>query len=67
MAKGGTFAAKIAKGSSARLVRVCPKCGQNIVATKVVTSEKSDVKNSWKFNQRFVDVCKCNEAEVYPS
>ena len=65
MAKATSFQAKLARGSSARATRVCPKCGQNIVAVKWVTSEQSQTKNSWKFNQRFIDVCKCNEAEVY--
>ena len=65
MAKAAGFQAKIAKGSSERAGRVCPKCDQPIQVIKLVTSEKFDAKNSYKFNQRFVDVCKCNEAEVY--
>lgn len=65
MAKSSGFAAKVAKGSGSRAARVCPECGQNIAAVKLVTSELSPVKNTWKFNQRFVNVCKCNENEVY--
>jgi len=65
MAKSASFAAKVAKGAMARSVKVCPQCGQNISAVKLVTSEPSPAKKSWKFNQRFVEVCKCNEDEVY--
>lgn len=65
MAKSSGFAAKVAKGSSARAARVCPECGQTIAAVKLVTSEPSPIKKSWKFNQRFVSLCKCNEDEVY--
>jgi hypothetical protein len=31
----------------------------------LVHAERSPVKNSWKFNQKFVSVCKCNEKEVF--
>lgn len=65
MAKATSFQAKVAKGLSARASRVCPTCGQARVAVKLVASEYSEFKKSWKFNQRFVNVCKCNEKEVY--
>lgn len=67
MAKSSGFAAKVAKGSTARGGKLCPKCGQLVTAVKFVYSEKSPVKDSWKFNQRFVDLCKCNEGEFYNS
>ncbi len=65
MAKATSFQAKIAKGSSQRSAKMCPKCGEALQAVKFVTSERSEVKSSWKFNQRFIEVCKCNEQEVY--
>ena len=65
MAKNTGFAAKLAKGAGDRSLRVCDKCGQNITSVKHVASEQTSLKNAWKFKQRILDVCKCNEAEVY--
>jgi len=64
MAKGTSFAEKAAKARGKK-GHTCPECGQPIQTVKLVSSERSPVKNSWKFNQRFVAVCKCNEKEVY--
>lgn len=65
MAKIASFQAKVAKSSVARSGKICPKCGQAVTPVKFIVSELSPLKNSWKFNQRFVDVCKCNENDVY--
>jgi len=65
MGKGASFQAKIAKGSASRGGKVCPECGQSINTVKFVYSEKSPVKDSWKFNQRFLDICKCNENDAF--
>ena len=64
MAKDQSFAAKVAKASSTG-GNHCPECGELSVPVKMVVAEKSESKNSWKFNQKFVRVCKCNEAEIY--
>ncbi|MFQ5605681.1 MAG: hypothetical protein ACE5HS_20620 [bacterium] len=65
MSKDRSFAAKVAKATSEGKGHHCPECGELLTAVKVVISEKSETKNSWKFNQKLVRVCKCNEAEVY--
>lgn len=65
MAKDQSFAAKVAKATAEAQGDHCVTCGELLSTVKLVTSEKSDVKNSWKFNQKFVQVCKCNHAEVY--
>jgi hypothetical protein len=65
MAKDQSFAAKVAKARSKGGGNHCPECDEVLVAVKLVTAEKSEAKKSWKFNQKFVRVCKCNEAEVY--
>lgn len=62
--KQQSFAEKAAKGLGKK-GNICPTCGQAIESIKLVTSELSAIKSSWKFNQRFVAVCKCNEAEVF--
>ncbi|RMD91787.1 MAG: hypothetical protein D6814_17770 [Calditrichaeota bacterium] len=64
MAKATSFAEKAAKAAGKK-GHICPTCGQHITTVKLVTSERSPVKSSWKFNQRFVAVCKCNEKEIY--
>jgi len=61
--KDRTFASKMAKGNQ-NLGRTCPKCGEVYQMVKVVASEKSEF-GAWKFKENVVNVCKCNEKEVY--
>jgi C4-type Zn-finger protein len=42
----------------------CPVCGESFTSVKMVTSEKSEKTNAWRFNQSFVRVCKCNESKI---
>lgn len=65
MSKDRSFAAKVAKALSSDDGKHCPECGESFSTVKLVVSENSKAKNSWKFNQRLVRLCKCNEAEVY--
>jgi len=66
MAKDRSFAAKVAKGAKDHLkARQCPKCGEVMSVVKVVASEPKESKGSWRFREKFVNVCKCNEKEVY--
>lgn len=65
MSKDRSFAAKVAKALSGGGGSHCPECGELLTSVQLVTSEKSETKDSWKFNQKLVRVCKCNEAEVY--
>ena len=60
------FADKLKKRQGAQ-TNVCPACNSDIQRVKFVKSVKSDTTQSWRFNENMVDVCKCNEKEVYPS
>ena len=65
MAKDTSFAAKVAKAQSGNKGDHCPECDETYNTVKFITSEQSGAKGSWKFNQKFVQVCKCNQAEIY--
>lgn len=65
MAKAASFLAKVAKATSAPQGDHCSECGELLNPVQLVVAEKSTSKNSWRFNQKFVRVCKCNQAEVY--
>lgn len=66
MAKDRSFAAKVAKGAQEALkAKKCPKCGEVINMVKVVSSEKKADLGTWRFKEKMVAVCKCNEKEVY--
>ena len=63
MAKAKTFADKVSKASQ-DFTTHCPKCGESITSVKLITSEKSSKTGGWRFNQKQVKMCKCNEKEV---
>ena len=63
MPKDRSFAAKVAKG--AHEGRKCPTCGEVFNMVMVVFSEKNESKDSWRFREKHVAVCKCNEKEIY--
>ncbi len=66
MAKDRSFAAKVAKSAKENLkARQCPKCGEIMNVVKLVSSERKANLDTWRFKERFVTVCKCNEKEVY--
>jgi hypothetical protein len=63
MAKAKTFVDKLAK-SKMDFTTHCPTCGESITTVKMITSERSDKTGAYRFKQKFVGVCKCNENEV---
>lgn len=63
MAKQQSFADKVAKGAAKG--KKCPTCGTVYQPILMVSSERSAVTKHWRFNERRVQVCKCNEKEVY--
>ena len=63
MAKQQSFADKVAK-AAAQPGKKCPKCGTIRQSVLLVSSEPSK-HNSIRFNHRRVQVCQCNEKEVY--
>ncbi|MGA9120943.1 MAG: hypothetical protein WB699_16370 [Bacteroidota bacterium] len=64
MAKAQSFADKAAKAALMKGSK-CPVCGTIFQPIKVVASERSKTGSSWKFSERNVQLCKCNEKEVY--
>jgi uncharacterized OB-fold protein len=64
MAKQQSFADKVAKSASVKGTK-CPVCGTVFQPILMVSSERSTATSSWKFNERRVLVCKCNEKQVY--
>jgi hypothetical protein len=56
-----TFADKVKKE---RHVVYCSKCGGAIQPILHVISERSP-SGSWKFREKRVGVCKCNQGEIY--
>lgn len=63
MAKAQSFAEKAAKAGKLKYKK-CPKCDTMMEPFLVVTTEMSKSGN-WKFIQRRIKVCKCNEKEVF--
>lgn len=63
MAKQQDFAEKVKKASAEKGTK-CPKCGTLRVPTAYVNSVKTGG-GSYRFNRSLVQVCKCNEKEVY--
>ena len=63
MAKQQTFADKAAK-AAAQPGKKCPKCGTIKLPILYVASEPSK-HGSIRFSHRRVQVCKCNEKEIY--
>jgi hypothetical protein len=63
MAKKQDFLSKTMK--KGQVGNKCPKCESTISYIRFVKTEKSKKTNSWRFNQKNVGVCKCNENEIY--
>jgi hypothetical protein len=60
MAKKQSFADKASKK---RQVNICPVCSGEITHIKLMKAVKRD--GNWRFTNKPVGVCKCNEAEIY--
>ena len=64
MGKSKSFADKMQKGGQDATTH-CQQCGESITTVKLITSELSEDTGAWRFRQKFVGVCKCNEKEIY--
>ena len=64
MAKGRTFAAKLAHELSTEGKVICPKCETEVKKIKLIRSKKSKA-NGWTPRYEFQDICKCNEKDIY--
>ncbi len=63
MAKARSFADKVAR-SSKEHDKHCDTCGEVFTTVKMVASERSEKSDAWKFNQKFISVCKCNVEDL---
>lgn len=63
MAKKQDFLSKTKK--SDKHGNTCPICEAPITHIQMVNTEKSQKTDSWRFSQKNIGVCKCNEKEVY--
>lgn len=62
MGKVKSFTAKVAHDTSVEGKMICPVCKVEIKRVKIVQNRKTD--GSWRPATRFIQVCKCNEADV---
>ena len=60
MAKDRSFASKVAK-SAGQGPNVCAECGQPRSQIKVIQSTPNPEKDSFRFKEKMVSMCKCNE------
>ena len=63
MGKGKSFADKVAK-QTLDFTLHCPECGESLSNVKMITSERSEDTGAYRFRQKLVKVCKCNEKEL---
>ena len=63
MAKAKSFADKVAKQTLDFSLH-CAECGESLSAVKVITSERSEKTGAYRFRQKLVKVCKCNEKDI---
>jgi uncharacterized OB-fold protein len=64
MAKQQSFAEKAAKAGLERGVK-CPKCGTTLQPILYISSERNQKSGAYRFSQKRVQVCKCNEKMIY--
>ena len=63
MAKSTDFASKVKKQGDGKGLK-CPKCGGARIPTLYVNAVKTN-EGSFRFNKQRVNVCKCNEKEIF--
>ena len=63
MPKDRSFASKVAKSQHLTAAH-CPQCGEIKNTLKTIQAFKSEKADSYKFKEKFVPICKCNEKEL---
>jgi hypothetical protein len=63
MAKKQDFMSKTMKGL--KHGTTCPTCESQISYVKMVSTERSEKTNAWRFAQKQTAVCKCNENQIF--
>lgn len=61
MAKRQSFADKASKKAHTKM---CPVCATAVEPTRVVDPSYSTDKKSWKFKDKIVEICKCNQKDL---
>jgi phage FluMu protein Com len=61
MAKRQSFADKASKKAH---VKICPICNSALNAVRLVDPAFTSDKKSWKFKDKIVEICKCNEKDI---
>ena len=64
MAKGKTFADKIAKARE-QSGDTCQVCGETIKPIMVVSPTESERTGALRFRRNFLRYCSCNEKEIF--
>jgi len=60
--KEKSFLAKVRKE---KMVMKCPVCSKPFTPIIFIKSVQSEISGAWKFNERIIKLCKCNEKEVF--
>ncbi|HOE90396.1 MAG TPA: hypothetical protein PKZ69_04925 [Candidatus Cloacimonadota bacterium] len=63
MAKGKSFAAKVAHDISNEGKQICPVCDTEIRRAKLILTRESKA-GTWQPKYEFRNVCKCNEQDI---
>lgn len=61
--KDKSFVSKLGGNKKGSAI-TCQTCGEQFNLLQLIESEKSN-SGTWKFKERFVGVCKCNQKEIY--
>ena len=62
--KDRSFAAKAAKGKGGN-ANSCPVCGESFTAVKLSKTDKHETTGAYRFSDKIVKMCKCNEKEIF--
>lgn len=65
MAKDKSFAAKVSRSSSGEVYQTCKVCGEQFAMVQVIRTEQTGKNNAYRFKEKIVKVCKCNQKTQY--
>lgn len=65
MAKDKSFAAKLSRSGGGEVYPTCKICGEQYAMIKVIKSVPEGKKSAYKFKEKVVKVCKCNQKTQY--
>ncbi|MDZ7374049.1 MAG: hypothetical protein ONB23_08785 [candidate division KSB1 bacterium] len=62
--KDRSFVTKVMKATM-EFGKRCPTCGEVMKPVRLITSQKNDRTQAWRFRASTVMTCKCNSREVF--